>query len=66
MMVQEEAFGALMSWVKGIHNYRLCAFDLTATEWTTLTIRFLEQTRERIYMKQDISCFELFIVVIQI
>lgn len=38
VLVKEEAFGALISWVKGIHNYGLCAFDLTTTEWTTLAI----------------------------
>lgn len=56
VLVQEEALGAIISWVKGIHNYGLCAFDLTTTERTTLAIRFLEQIRERVYMKQEISC----------
>lgn len=44
--VQEEAFGPLVPWVKGIHDDGLCAFDLTAAEWTTLTVGFLEETSE--------------------
>lgn len=38
LLVQEEALGALISWVKGIHNNGLCAFDLTATERASLAI----------------------------
>lgn len=38
VLVQEEALVAFISWVKGIHDYGFCAFDLTTTEWTTLAI----------------------------
>lgn len=59
VLVQEEALVALISRVKGIHNDGLCAFDLTATERTTLAIWLLQHRRkgeERVSMKQEISC----------
>lgn len=40
-VVQEEALGSFIAWVKGINNDGLRAFDLTATERATLTIRIL-------------------------
>lgn len=52
VLVQEEAFGALVSWVKWIHDNGLRAFDLTAAERTTLAIRFLQHMWERVRIKK--------------
>lgn len=40
-VVQVEAFGPFVTWVKRIHNDGLSPFDLTAAERATLTIRIL-------------------------
>lgn len=47
VLIQEEAFVALVSRVKRIHDDGLRAFDLTTTERTTLTVRFLEHMCEK-------------------
>lgn len=47
VLIQEEAFVALVSRVKRIHDDGLRAFDLTTTERTTLTVRFLEHMGEK-------------------
>lgn len=45
-VVQEEALGPFIAWVKWIHNDGLSPFDLTATEWATLTIGILQKRVE--------------------
>lgn len=42
-VVQEVALGPFVAWVKRINNDGLGAFDLTATERATLTIRILRK-----------------------
>lgn len=45
-VVQEEALGSFIAWVKRIHNDGLSPFDLTATEWATLTVGILQKRVE--------------------
>lgn len=42
-VVQVEAFGPFVAWVKRIHNDGFSPFDLTAAERATLTIRILHK-----------------------
>lgn len=52
MLIQEEAFCALVPWVKRVHDDGLRAFDLTTTERTTLTVRLLEHMCESLHVRR--------------
>lgn len=52
VLIQEEAFRSLVPRVKRVHDDGLRAFDLTTTERTTLTVRFLEHMCQSICVRR--------------